>query len=363
VEFFRHFLYTNELKNDVDIEECVHLFELSVILNVPQLMNRVLKILPKVINTKNFEQGFKLAFESDHNEGDKMHALLTCFYNYHIDYKSNLSIHDTPLRKTLNSIKKKDDIHIDDDNFNVIIQSVKKKLWNTKEYHDIELVCTDDVHIRCHKAILSISPLFAKFDSNMNHDNYVVDYESKPLLLFLELMYTGQVSIQNTPCDVLFDLYHLLNQSNFNDLSDDVLDMLERMMDKNNYNKMMDFYLSGQLDDSTFLSKVQQYMKSGSPNSLCEIYLSCQTKNPSMLKQVRQSIVVAINQENSSSWLAALDEHEIDDQTLWEKLGTIMNPDTFHLWNIFQTKLSKANSRIDRLEKTLTELLAKLEKK
>jgi hypothetical protein len=95
------------------------------------------------------------------------------------------------LRKTLNSIKKKDDIHVDDDDddddFNMVI-------WNTKEYHDVELVCTDDVHIRCHKAILSISPLFAKFHADVSPDFYLVDYESKPLLLLLEIMYMGQVS-------------------------------------------------------------------------------------------------------------------------------------------------------------------------
>jgi hypothetical protein len=72
------------------------------------------------------------------------------------------------------------------------------------------------------------------------------------------------------------------------------------------------------LDDTEFLSKIQQCLESGGPNSLCEVYVLCQTKNPSMLNPVRQSMVVAINQENSSSWLAALDEHEIDDQTLWE---------------------------------------------
>ena len=66
-----------------------------------------------------------------------------------------------------------------------------------------------------------------------------------------------------------------------------------------------------------------------------------------------------MNKETSSAWLAALDEHEIDDQTLWEKLGSTMNPDTFHLWNIFQAKLSKANSRFDKLERALNELLTK----
>jgi hypothetical protein len=114
-------MYSNELKNDIPIEIYVHLFELGMI-DLPQLMNRILKILPNAITTTNFEQGFKCAFESDQNEGDRMQNLLTCFYNYFIDNKKDLTIRDTTLRKTLNSIKRKDNIPVRDDDFSGVIQ-------------------------------------------------------------------------------------------------------------------------------------------------------------------------------------------------------------------------------------------------
>lgn len=122
---------------------------------------------------------------------------------------------------------------------------------------------------------------------------------------------------------------------------------------------MLDFYLSAHLEDGDFLNKLQKSMSTSDPNNLCSIYLSCREKNPNMLKHVVQWMSAKMNKETSSAWLAALDEHEIDDQTLWEKLGSTMNPDTFHLWNIFQAKLSKANSRFDKLERALNELLTK----
>jgi hypothetical protein len=115
-------MYTNELKHDIQIETFVHLFELGMILYLPQLMNRILKVLPNAITVTNFEQGFKCAFESDQNEGDRMQNLLTCFYNYFIDNKKDLTIRDTTLRKTLNSIKRKDNIPVRDDDFSGVIQ-------------------------------------------------------------------------------------------------------------------------------------------------------------------------------------------------------------------------------------------------
>jgi hypothetical protein len=222
------------------------------------------------------------------------------------------------------------------------------------------LVCTDEVHIQCHKAILSISPLFAKYDINLDSQLYPVDYASKPFFLFLEILYTGKVTIENTPCEILFDLYHVLKQSDFHDLANTVVITLRGIIDENNCSKMMDFYFSASVVDSEFLTKIQEYARIGGPSSLCEIYVLCESKNPTMLKQVIQTIVSAIKQENSSTWLAALDGHEIDDQSIWEKLGTTINPDTFHLWNIFQNKLGKANARFDKMEKETIEKSRKM---
>jgi hypothetical protein len=154
IEAFRHFMYTNELKNGFPIELYVHLFELGLHLEVPQLMGRITKILPNAITTTNIEQGFKCSFESDQNEGDKMQNLITVFHNHFIDHKNYITIRDGTLRNILNSVKRKEHVptYFWDDDFDVVIQNVKLKLWKTKEDHDIELVLVDEIHIHCHKS-------------------------------------------------------------------------------------------------------------------------------------------------------------------------------------------------------------------
>lgn len=196
--------------------DCVEMYELSVLLEIPHLGNRILKIIPDVLNLKNFDQGFKNSFESELNDGEKMEQLLFSFQNFYLDHKNEM---ETSMRKTLNLVKSKSEVVIDEDDFSKEIQSVKMKLWKSREYTDITLVCLDETRIQCHKAVIGVSPLFSKFDLDMSHDNYSVDFQSKPLNLFLELLYCGQVSIKDAPIDVLFDFYHLCNQSDFTEFS------------------------------------------------------------------------------------------------------------------------------------------------
>jgi hypothetical protein len=127
--------------------------------------------------------------------------------------------------------------------------------------------------------------------------------------------------------------------------------------------KILDFYFDTNLEDDEFWDKIQECMKTSTPQDLCSIYLKCRERNPNLIKHVLNWMVFQMNKETSSSWLAVLDEHEIDDQTLWEKLGTTMNPDTFHLWNMFQNKVTKERDRVDKLEKSLFERLEDLEKR
>jgi hypothetical protein len=200
----------------------------------------------------------------------------------------------------------------------------------------------------------------------VNQENYLVDFKSKPLTMFLEMLYLGQISDRNPSIDVLFDLYHLFNQSNFKDLCQNVMHNLKNLIDEKNCSKMLDFYLSAHLEDKEFLSELQKCMQSSTPNELCSIYLTCCEKNPNMLTQVVEWITSKMNKDTSSGWLFALDEHGIDNQNLWETLGSTMNSDTFHLWNIFQSKISKQNDRFDMLAKekeSLLERLVQLEKR
>jgi hypothetical protein len=184
-----------------------------------------------------------------------------------------------------------------------------------------------------------------------------VDFKSKQLIMFLEILYLGEISDPNASFDVLFDFYHLCNQSNFKDLTQKIINNLKSLMDEANCSKMLDFYLSAHLEDMDFLSKLQNYMKSSTPNDLCSIYLTCREKNPNMLKQVMEWMTSKMNKDTSSSWIAALDEHGIDDPKVWDALGSTMNPDTFNLWNIFQNKISIEHDRIDKLEKEKEALL------
>jgi hypothetical protein len=131
---------------------------------------------------------------------------------------------------------------------------------------------------------------------------------------------------------------------------------------------MLGFYFDANLEDKEFWNKIQECMKTSAPRDLCSMYLKCREKNQTLIEQVLDWTGSQMNKETSSAWLSTLDEHGIDDQTLWEKLGSTMNPDTF-LWNIFQGKITKANDRIAKLQETLEnnekctlERLAKLAK-
>jgi hypothetical protein len=91
------------------------------------------------------------------------------------------------------------------------------------------------------QAIIGVSPLFSRFDSDMDQKNYLVDFKTKPLTMFLEVLYLGQITDGSASVDVLCDLYHLFHQSGFKDLSQKVVCNLKRLMDEKNCSKMLDF--------------------------------------------------------------------------------------------------------------------------
>jgi hypothetical protein len=181
------------LKTDLNILNYVDLFELSILLNVTQLTYRILKIFPNILNIKNFDSGFKKAFESDYNDGEKngekIEMLLSIFQNFFLDHKSEIV---TSMKKTLNLVKARTEISVGDDDFGKEINQVKAKLWKSRDYKDIILMCNDNVKIPCHKGILGNSPLFSKFDANVDQENYHVDFVSGSLSFFLELLYLGR---------------------------------------------------------------------------------------------------------------------------------------------------------------------------
>jgi hypothetical protein len=102
-----------------------------------------------------------------------MDNLLLLFQNFYLDHKNDI---ETSMKNTLNLVKSKTEITIGEDDFAKEIQRIKMDLWKSREYTDITLVCTDDVHVQCHRAVIGVSPLFSRLDSDMHQNNYLVDW-------------------------------------------------------------------------------------------------------------------------------------------------------------------------------------------
>jgi hypothetical protein len=357
------------LKRDLPITEFVNLYELAILLENKHLGNRLIKEISSFLSINNFSKGYTAAFESRYNEEEKMDSLISLFENFYLDHKNEIVDLDISTKKTLNRIKGKVEVKIGEDDFSKEIQRIKTEIWKSKDYKDLSLLCKDGVKIECHKAVISVSPLFKHFNCDMDLSSYPMEFTSNSLFLFLQILYHQPILKKNVFIENPVELFHLCEQSNLKDVSEQIVSHLKSQISEKTCSKMLDFYFDTNLEDEEFWNKIQKCMKTSTPRDLCSMYLKCHERNPGLIKHVLKWILFQMNKETGSSWLAALDEHEIDDQTLWKKLGTTMNPDTFHLWNIFQSKIAKANdklqkqnTRIDRIEKENTELLDRLTK-
>lgn len=259
VKLLRHFLYTNELALDTSLVDMIHLYELGIILNLPQLSNRVLKFIPKVLTTESFDNGYKVVFESEHNDEKKMDSRVSLFENFYLE---NTGIIDSSDKKLLNIVKSSTELTVGDDDFGKIIQVTKLKLWKSKIYKDLTLICLDGVSIDCHKAVIGICQLFSNFDKDTDPKHYVVEFKSIPLFLFFEILYTRKLDFKGVTIDVLFDVYHICNQKEFNDLCLKVLGHLFSLLNADNYSQMFDFYIFSGLDDKKYLLKIHEYISS-----------------------------------------------------------------------------------------------------
>lgn len=61
------FIYSDHLDSDIDVIDMIRLFELGLDFNLVQLSNRVLKLIPKELTVKNFDEGWRCALDSYHN--------------------------------------------------------------------------------------------------------------------------------------------------------------------------------------------------------------------------------------------------------------------------------------------------------
>lgn len=361
VTMFRHFIYRDEISPKIQIIEAVTLYELGVLLEIPQLCMRILKIIskPGLLTIENFDDGFKTAFESDHNDGS-MDPLIYMFQNYYIDNKNEIFNIESSRKKTLSMIKSKMPVSLKgDDDWTKCLSLLKESLWKSKDYKDMNLLCSDDHVIECHKAVIGMSPLFARFNTDLDPGHCPVEFKWKPLSIFIDILYRGRSSM-DVQLDVLFDLYHIFKQSEFDDLARQVIVVLKSVLDESNCMSIFEFYVAAHLDDSSLLSMLQNAMKTKSPFDLCSIYITSREKNPEFLKSSQNWILSAMTKESSSAWLSALDDHQIDDPLIWEKLESTMNSDTFHIWNIFQTKLTKTSDIMESQAVKITDLQAEV---
>jgi tRNA A-37 threonylcarbamoyl transferase component Bud32 len=271
VESLRHYLYTNELQNHSNITEYVHLYEMSLLLNVPELSNRILKVLPQVLNVNNFEEAFKAALQSDLNVDNMQFQSLHCFVqNFILEHKQSLVLTDTLSKNVINLVlcisPQKSTLSIGNDDCTPRIEALKNKLWTTKEHSDLTLLCQDKISVQCHKAIVCGLPLFAKMDSSQ----YTLNVRGSALQLFLEKIYTGKLDLLIKSTDVLAEVYELADQNGLQGICIQITTHLKSILNYSNCIPISEFYFSSNLKDQEFLGKLQDVMKSAPPEKFGE---------------------------------------------------------------------------------------------
>jgi hypothetical protein len=317
------------------IIEYVQLYELAVLLGNKHLENRLMEKLPTILTNQNFSKGYSAAFESKQNEDEKMHFFLALFENFYLDHKNDIRDLDNVSRKTLNCVRTKKNVTIGKDDFSKEIQRVKTEIWKSKDYKDLSLLCKDGVKIECHKAVIGVSPLFKHFDFGLNLNAYPMEFTSRSLTLFLQLLYLETIEIKDVSIEDLVELFHLCEQSDMKDASYRIVLQLKSQINEKTCSKMLDFYFDTNLEDKGFWNKIQVHMKASTPQDLCSMYLKCCEKHPSFIKRMVDWMVSHMNEKTSSAWLVALDENEIDNQTLWGKVESTMNAATLNLWTSY----------------------------
>lgn len=222
--------------------------------------------------------GFKAVWEpvhlDCHNNNVKWNSLILQFLNFYwqnqksivIDYSMHKIFNPIDLRQEVEGryVRSNFAIAIGDDDYCQVMQDAKEHLWKLKVYSDLTLICSDKVEIEAHRSIITQLPLFRRFDDGIDcidTHHYIVDFKSKPMDIFLEIVYTGKVEFKGVNLEVLFDLYHICHMNEFKTFSQKISRHLFSIMDETNCSEMLDFYLTSGLEDEKFLLKVKEDMK------------------------------------------------------------------------------------------------------
>jgi hypothetical protein len=356
-------LYTNELKNDIDIIEYVQLYELAIILENTHLVNRLKLFLGDILTTANFAKGYVALFGSENNKHEKMNDLTALFENFYFRNKNEITGLNSDTRKTLECITKCNwEILMGPSDFSLVIKQVKSQIWKSKEYSDISLLCKDGVKIEVHRAVICLSPLFKHFHSGVDLHEYPVQaYTSTSLILFLNMLYLGSLFVwenEDISLENWSELFHLCEQSGINNRS--LVLFLKSKINERTCSEMLDFCFDVNLEDKEFWTKIQECMNV-TPHYLCSMYLMVCQKYPSLLERVVEWMVFHVNEQTSTAWLVALDENGIEDIRIWAKIESVGNPDTLNLWNTLQGKIAKQRDLVEELEKDNTDRKRKRE--
>jgi hypothetical protein len=140
--------------------------------------------------------------------------------------------------------------------------------------------------------------------------------------------------------------WHSQHTCDFKELSQKVIQMLKSKVNEKNCGQMFEFYILAHVIDVEFFGMLKKYMESASPVELCLIFKTCQEKNGGMLKDVVELMMGKMKKENCSEWLCALEEGEIDDKGLWDKLGSCMTTEIRQLWNTCQKRIAKISEEM-----------------
>ena len=145
---------------------------------------------------------------------------------------------------------------------------MKEILFKTKDYYDQIIISSDDNEFRVHKSVISQFHLFKTFFNEKEK----VDYDQKTLNLFLELIYLGQVSIEDYDMMILMNLYPLLDQHSMNENIFILKEMIQSKINQDNILNGLEFYENNQINDDKLWNTIEGFLNNCEIEQLFDAY-------------------------------------------------------------------------------------------
>jgi len=206
IPLLKEFLYTGNIKGG-DLDLLIRLVELSIDVQFLPLEEKCYSMIPSLITIKNFEKPMKYIYDIEKDGFEKLTQLFVTFY---LKNENVVHIQDIKMKNFLKNFKEIK-INTSSIDFTKEIQKMKTKIYQTKELSDFIIISSDDKRMKVHQCIISTFDLFKHF---YNQEEEKVDFHSKTLTFFLDLIYIGKSSLKDLEMNHLLEAYTLFDQCN-----------------------------------------------------------------------------------------------------------------------------------------------------